>query len=364
MVSVSARFLAPAALGCLVALVTRLPSAEACCPAFAEGARVAIADQEILIVWDQERGIEHFVRRAGFETAGRSDFGFLVPTPTKPALAEAPTGVFDALRDATKPVPEAHYQPDLMPLVLYPLTMLLMRSKSESAVAGSAVDPVRVLDRQTVAGYDAVVLEADDAAALARWLRDNGYDARPEIEEWAQPYVAARWKITAFKYAAGPSQAGAPVATGAVRLSFATERPLFPYRVPTDQLAKPGAGHMLRVFFASDTRFDGALGPAGAPWSGTVRFANRVDGLPALVGTAAPDEGRAKASWLTVFEDRTWPSGREDLFFARAATATPVVPTYEVPRTIPVPLDAVALVGYLGFRLAKRRRRPPDTTPP
>ena len=346
-------------LGCGVALVAaslvRPSTAEACCPAFAADSRVAIANQEILIVWDEARHTEHFVRRAGFETASGRDFGFLVPTPTQPALAEAASSVFDALAQTTAPVPRPEYEVSFMPLVLYPLLLTMGRKSDEAATATASA--VQVLHRQTVAGYDAVVLEADDAEALARWLRDNGYDARPEIAEWARPYVAARWKITAFKYAGGERQSGAEVATSSVRLSFATDRPLFPYRVPTDQLAKPGAGHLLRVFFVSDGRFDGALGPANARWNASTNYAAPVDGLAGKLAGAAPAESLEQARWLTVFDDSTWPGGTEDLFFSRSKEQSKVIPTYAVPRNIPLPLDVLAAVGFVAFRIRKRRRR-------
>ena len=351
---------AAAAVALALTTATMAAPADACCPAFAPDSRVAIADQEILIVWDAERGLEHFVRRAAFDAASRDDFGFLVPTPTKPTLSEAPNAVFDALRTATKPVPRVHYEPAFMPLLMYPLLLTFGRDAKSAA---APEEPVRVLDRQSVAGYDAVVLEADDAEALARWLREHGYDARPEIAEWAKPYILARWKITAFKYAAAQREAGVPVATGAVSLSFATDRALFPYRVPTDQLAKPGAGHTLRVYFAGDTRVDGALGAAGSAWAGAVQYANQMDGLPALLAGAAPAESLAKATWLTVLEDRTWPGGTDDLFFTRARDASPVVPTYRRSIEIPVPVDVVAVAGFAGFWIRRRRRRKREGTP-
>src|SRR4051812_42627261 len=100
-------------------------SAHACCPASARGARVAIADQEILVVWDEARHQEHFIRRAAFQAgSARRDFGFLVPTPTKPALAKAPDGAFDALAAATKPEPKLEYDVSFMPLVFLPFLSL------------------------------------------------------------------------------------------------------------------------------------------------------------------------------------------------------------------------------------------------
>jgi hypothetical protein len=55
---------------------------------------VAIEHEDALIVWDPGKGMEHFIRRARFDTTAK-DFGFLVPTPSKPELAEVPDSLFD-----------------------------------------------------------------------------------------------------------------------------------------------------------------------------------------------------------------------------------------------------------------------------
>ena len=49
-----------------------------------------------------------------------------------------------------------------------------------------------------VAGYDAVVLKATDAQALRDWLEKHGYDARPAVTTWLEPYIKDGWIITAF----------------------------------------------------------------------------------------------------------------------------------------------------------------------
>ena len=346
----------------LLTLVGRARPVAACCPVHERNERVTIADQEILILWDPERSLERFVRRASFETAVGRDFGFLVPTPSKPALAEIPNAVFDRLRKATSPKVVNGYRANFTPLVLYPFLMLMLSK-------GERVEPVRVLDRQTIAGYDAVVLEADDAAALGHWLQANGYHARPEIENWAKPYVAAHWKVTAFKYAGEGATAGtrardssAVATTGAISLSFSTDRPLFPYRVPTDQIARAGDQNVLRVFFVGPDRVEGALGAAAAPWAGVTRYANRVDGLRSILADVSPADALADAGWLMMFEDRTWPRGSEDLFFSRKTDGAPIVPVVDRATVIPLPLDLVVVLA--GSWLLRWRRRAAAAHPP
>src|ERR1019366_3826961 len=44
---------------------------------------IRIAEESAIIVWDPVKKIEHFIRRATFDTKS-PDFGFLVPTPAVP----------------------------------------------------------------------------------------------------------------------------------------------------------------------------------------------------------------------------------------------------------------------------------------
>jgi len=164
-----------------LALVLRDASAHACAPAPPPGLTVRVAGEEALIVWDAEHGVEHFVRRAQFDTTA-AKFGFLVPTPSTPRLGEVDASIFDTLLRVTAPSVVVRDERTFEPGCLCDSFIL-----RKAGVRAAAEAPVRVLSLQTVAGYDAVVLEADDAAALAKWLADNGYDARASLLEWLTP---------------------------------------------------------------------------------------------------------------------------------------------------------------------------------
>ena len=87
-----------------IALVASPRPARACAPAPHAGESVRIFEEEALIVWDAKTKTQHFIRRAAFDTQAK-DFGFLVPTPEKPELAEADDSVFFRLAQAIAPVP-------------------------------------------------------------------------------------------------------------------------------------------------------------------------------------------------------------------------------------------------------------------
>jgi hypothetical protein len=68
------------------------------------------------------------------------------------------------------------------------------------------------------------------------------------------------------------------VAASALRLSFKTDRPLFPYREPdpTRQAAALGARHrLLRIYFIAEARYRGEL-TRDVPWTGRVAWANKL----------------------------------------------------------------------------------------
>lgn len=82
----------------------------ACAPVSRPGESIQIEEESALIVWDAASKTQHFIRRAQFNAKAK-DFGFLVPTPTKPKLSEVENSIFDHLDDLTKPPPPTGGQP-------------------------------------------------------------------------------------------------------------------------------------------------------------------------------------------------------------------------------------------------------------
>jgi hypothetical protein len=351
-------------LHCLLSIVLLMASLRvdlcACAPAPRNGQFVTINEEAAVIIWDAPTRTQHFIRTASF--SGAEDFGFLVPTPTKPELAEAR----DALRTVSqiikpKVVTEARFDG----FDFTPLTFALLRSSGGFDTAMTAVgrSAVRVLEERQVAGYDAVILEADNAKALNDWLGKHGYESRPTLVGWLEPYVKARWKITAFKIATDSNR----FSTSPVRMSFTTDRPFFPYREPADlrgEEVSPGVSRSLKVFFLSDARMQGALETRS--WPGEVVWANRLD--EAFRQPIAEDCGLNMQKlptnlWLTAFEDLASPRpGTDDVFFTTASVQNITMPppvVIENPWRIPLPLDLLLLgiLLVLGWFLWKRKSR-------
>jgi|HubBroStandDraft_6_1064221.scaffolds.fasta_scaffold52277_2 hypothetical protein len=330
----------------LFASCPHLSLAPACCPAPPSGKAVVNADQTVIIVWDAATKTQHFIRQASFRSDA-NDFGFLVPTPTQPDLAESGNAAFPFLRKLT--------EPKKIPLPYSP-TSGLGCSEAPRPAPRSAV---RVLSDQLVAGFHAVVLETNSAGALVGWLKEHGYAYSPEIEAWARPYLQKGWKITALRVAKNKQSQGDDVDASALRLTFKTDRPLFPYREP-DQPSSAKAltdrKRLLRIYFLADARYRGEL-TKDVPWTGKVAWANKLNpsertkvfDLLKLPKATVPYQ-----CWLTEFEDN-WPYklAPADVNFFRDSNQETVIRDpigASVPSPWPSDPMAYALVALVIFR--------------
>jgi hypothetical protein len=315
---------------------------------------VQIATESAILVWDAGSKVQHFIRRATFHT-DTPDFGFLVPTPSQPTLAEAKDEAFSLLHKLTAPEVVKDYEYLIMP----PLGCGAKEKKTE----GGPPDEVRVLDERRVAGYDAAVLEADSATALNAWLAKHDYVTRPDLAAWLDTYVKVKWKITAFKIAKDAKRDN--TATSAVLMSFTTDRPFFPYSEPADQRdeKQQRRSRLLRVFFLGEQRFDGKLGDEKQAWPGRTVWAGALKEEPAhelstLIKLAMP----RRPVWLTVFDDDSSPRpGTADVYFYPSASQEEV-------RRPPIHIRERVFIGgwlclglfvatslLLGIRLFRRR---------
>ena len=352
-----------AVLGALALSLSVAGEAIPCAPALPRGEEVRIAGEEAAIFWDASTHTETFVRKAAFQSTAKS-FGFLVPTPEKPALGELPSSVFDDLRIAIRPRTEQLTKGYSVSFTSVLGLFLVRRSRSASAEA-AAPAAVRVLENAKVAGFDATVLEADDASALSAWLGKNGFDETPELTEWLAPYVAKKWKMTAFKLDGSLDGASAQaLATSAVKMTFHTDTPFYPYREPKERsgetkLAASGqapTSRLLRVYFVSDAKQEAHLGDA--PWSAKTLFAAPIDRMPSEIGLVA------KQRFVTTFVDESFPRrGTDEVTFTDATDQAevkqpPVI--VERPREIPIPVDLLLALGagITVIVVVRRRRRP------
>lgn len=337
------------------------PPVPACCPVPPSGKPVVNADQTVVIVWDAAAKMQHFIRKASFKSDA-ADFAFLIPTPSQPELNESGNEAFPFLQKLTAPE-----------------TVKTQRPRGMNCGCGEVLDKaaapanaVRVLEEKLVAGFNAVVLEADSAGALVSWLEEHGYAFSPEVQDWAAPYVESGWKITALKVAKDDSGTeDKAVSASALRMSFETDRPLFPYREPDTTEAARALGatdRLLRIYFIADARYQGELGP-DQDWSGKVVWADKLssaDREKLLDVLEMPQDAAPADCWLTEFEDH-WAYRRApaDLRFAQSdnqgtvkrAPIVEYVAADSSPDVMACTLVAIVLGAPFVSRSVYRKRR-------
>jgi hypothetical protein len=340
--------------------------AEGCCAVARSGQPVVNADQSIIMIWDAATQTEHFIRRASFKSEGE-DFGFLIPSPSKPELAESGNEAFPTLQKVTEPDVITQKRP-----AARGSGCGCGEDYKSSPPAGLADKAeVRVLEEKMVAGFNAKVLEADTTEVLVQWLRENGYAYSPEVAAWAKPYVDQKWKITALKVAKKKDDAkGKDVTASALRMSFKTDRPLFPYREPdsTQTAASLGASRrLLRIYFLADARYQGEM-TKEQPWTGHVAWAGKLtpeSRKQVLEQLRLPETTGPAEWWLTEFEDN-WPYrvAPADVYFSRSADQNdvrrPPIVHYVKGRAAPdaMPVVFAAAIGLMLVGTRLRGARP------
>ena len=111
---------------------------------------ISVTMEDVCIVWDPKSKTEHFIRRANFESESE-DFGFLVPTPSKPELGEANQALFQRLETAVKP----ESIPKVRSVIKWSLFSLLFPKKIRAKTVDSSNPEekrVEVLERKIVGG--------------------------------------------------------------------------------------------------------------------------------------------------------------------------------------------------------------------
>lgn len=299
----------------LVALGVSQRRADACVRLGHTGeAPIRVDFEEALIVYDTAHQMEHFIRSASF-LGVENDFGFVVPTPNQPTMTEVDEAVFTTLAEIYR-APEPP-----------PSRGAGQGDGSRGVPRGLHASAVEVVATQHVAGMDATVLRATDAAALTAWLTTHGLATPPGMTEWLAPYVRDRWYLTAFQYRA--ASGAHELKSRAVRMSFTASTPFFPYSEPSSQPQTPG--RRFRLTIVSDTRMDGYVGPL--MWSARVGFAGRTAQAERILGPRIPDGAWTPNSWFTTFDEVNSIRGSSDLFFGPSHTPIEVAPSIRTDRT-------------------------------
>lgn len=210
------------------------------------------AQEDVLIVYDDDERREHFIRRVRFRKAD-SDFAFIVPTPTRPKVAEAKDEIWSSLR---KDCPHRFSAPS------GPLGTGSGFGRGGLGLIGRG-GGVQVLEEKKLGDFTSFVLAATDTDAFDAWLKEHGFGPTEKGREWLDAYVQRAFFYVALRYdgegknekpAAGktPSAAANQLLSKTVRITFDTPVPFYPYREPAD--TADDASRKLLVWFIGGSR--------------------------------------------------------------------------------------------------------------
>jgi len=355
----------------LLASTLLFPAVGFGCAIEAEDA-VRTTDESALIVWNSRTHTEQFVRRATFESKAKN-FGFLVPTPSRPSLGAANDALFDSLQSELEPktIRKARRGINFAPLVTsFSLggsssdsSSVTLAATSNGPAAGGAKgasvnSAVEVVEQKRVGNYQAVVLRASEAKSLSQWLRKHHHPVSSDTRAWLAPYVRRGFFLTVFQIVSDAQSQSAQAQ--AVRLTFRSDAPFYPYREP-QRVQSVGGGRSLRVFFIGENRVGARIENEGkhADWPAPTTYsAPLASRLLAEQKLEAP-EGKLR---LTAFEDQSSPRpGWGDLRFSPSKSQSEITPSPNIvwsDERRPVPADVFALgMAILAGFVWKRRRR-------
>lgn len=195
----------------MLAVTVCVASAYPCALASRTGG-VTLTGEKAVIVWNPVTHTQHFIRQAQFASE-EADYGFVVPTPSVPQLGEVDNAVFSVLSNYVKP--------------FLPVPRPLSGGRGLAGTGGG----IEILQVQTVGDYTATTVRAKDGKSLDAWLKQNGYRSRAALTSWSQYYAKKKWVFTALKFT---GHRPGEDATQALRLSFRTAVPHYPFKMPKD----------------------------------------------------------------------------------------------------------------------------------
>ena len=200
-----------------IGLLLSPQAALACGGMVSESGGAELTGFEALLRWEGDR--EELVVSIGY-MSGDSEFGWLMPLPSPPKVAEAKGDLITKAFQITEP------------------PQLEEESEDEEAAAPPAVGAgpgVDVIGRDTVGALRFVTLGGTNAGEVTRWMRKHGFAFHDRQQPVLQDYLERGWVVVAARPAPGPEYV-TETSLVPVRFRFRTAEPVYP-------LAMAGAGH-------------------------------------------------------------------------------------------------------------------------
>jgi hypothetical protein len=220
---------------CALFIIALPPADSACCYFSAKDKDVNQPSQKVFITWEPVEKVESFTVQPKFE-GNAIDFGMVIPTPTRPKLAEMPRDFFKELAVFT--ILKKREQPRSKLLPRLPA----VRSKGgvgPGRGTGESVEVIKkfavvVLEAGIVGSLDYKIISAERADDLFAWLKENRYSYAGD-EATLDHYIKKGWLFTVMKIDtmqmkknADGTYAGEVTPT---RFQFTSEKLVYPLRI-------------------------------------------------------------------------------------------------------------------------------------
>lgn len=312
--------------------------------------------EQVLVLWDEDTGIEDFVREARFDRTNQS-FGFVVPVPSKPEVFPVKKAPFDALRK------ELPFDPPRPELGLERGGGLGLRGGGGAA---PAPPPVVVLSEQRIGSFTAFVLMANDRTGFDKWLDDNGFTTTSQSSAWLAEYVKLGFFFVALRYEPTKGDAGAGEAgmtSETLRIRFKTPLPYYPYREPEHAADTPKPDkRMLSAWLVTKQPMRGVVQKRSTrtfhrPWAEGLSKTPTREALATMLGELGPLlPAGAPTLHVTTYRDlKTSREGYGDALFVPETSVTLTAAQIEARRP---------LLRVLDWRLGDDVDAGLDETPP
>ncbi|OYV06254.1 MAG: hypothetical protein CFE26_07280, partial [Verrucomicrobiales bacterium VVV1] len=179
---------------------------------------------------------------------------------------------------------------------------------------------------------------------------------------WAQPYLDQKWYMVAMKIAKPEAGKVNPeLSAAALRISFKTDRPLFPYREPDSRRDASALGvkdRVLRIYFLAEARYEGRF-PSGQAWSGDLKWSRPLSDdqrQQLLTHLKLPSHTGPARFWLSEFVDH-WPYGVApgDVYFSPSRDQKEVA-HLDTPGTVDPTFPSMIAASLLWPWVRRRRQ--------
>ena len=196
-------------------------------------------DQAALIVFDAATKKQTLAIETRFVGTG-TDFGWIVPLPSRPEVTPGTTGMFPCLRGMFAPIVHRKFNGDgsflltmalvfalcvvylpkywralgmAMVLVLLVLGILTPTLGTARSSAGLPIAEPEYIDRRIVGDFEVTTLESPRGEAVVGWLRDHGFHVPAAAESAVHQHAREGWSFVATRSRARRARASPPPRT-------------------------------------------------------------------------------------------------------------------------------------------------------